>query len=353
MNQLRHRILDPHLHFKQLTLGSRQHTTVALAYLGGVANPALVATCLERLKSINISGHANATLIAGLIRDHPRSIFPTIRPTERVDLACWNLLAGKVVILVDGDPFVLIAPASLADFYRTSMDYSDAWYDTSFVRIIRLVAWAFGAYLPAIYIAMTQVNPNLVPATLLIITLGDHAALPFSPFIEAILMILVVEILREAALRLPHAMSTTIGTVGAIVVGTAVVKAGFVSPQIIVIITLTALAFFSVPVYELTGTWRIVNFLMLLISAVLGILGIILATFFLGGLLLSMTSFGSPYLVPMAPFRWRDWKDYLLRTPWASIRTHLTTARPLSATWNDTPSIDDPAHLKKSQDQRQ
>ena len=145
MNQLRQRILDPHLHFKQLTLGSRQHTTVALAYLGGVANPALVATCLERLKSINISGHANATLIAGLIRDHPRSIFPTIRPTERVDLACWNLLAGKVVILVDGDPFVLIAPASLADFYRTSMDYSDAWYDTSFVRIIRLVAWAFGA----------------------------------------------------------------------------------------------------------------------------------------------------------------------------------------------------------------
>ncbi|MCL4494639.1 MAG: spore germination protein [Firmicutes bacterium] len=352
MNQLRQRILDPHLHFQQLTIGTRQHATVAVAYLAGVANPALVATCLDRLQRVDISGHANATLIAGLIRDHPRSIFPTIRSTERVDMACWNLLAGKVVILVDGDPFVLIAPASLADFYRTAMDYSDAWYDTSFVRVIRLVAWIFGVYFPALYIALTQVNPNLVPATLLIITLGDHAALPFSPFVEAILMVLVVEILREAALRLPQAMSTTIGTVGAIVVGTAVVKAGYVSPQIIVVMTLTALSFFSVPVYELTGTWRVVNGVMLLISAVLGILGIMLATLFLGGLLMSMTSFGTPYLSPVAPLRLKDWKDYLMRTPWASIRSHLSTSRPLSATWNDTPTAQEPPNLKKSREHR-
>ncbi len=352
MNQLRQRIPDPHLHFQQVTLGTRQHTDVVVAYMEGVANPSLIATCLDRVRGINISGRANATLIAGLIRDHPRSIFPTIRSTERVDLACWNLLAGKVAILVDGDPFVLVAPASLADFYRTSMDYSDAWYDTSFVRIIRLVAWIFGVYFPAIYIALTQVNPNLVPATLLIITLGDHAALPFSPFIEALLMILVVEILREAALRLPKAMSTTIGTVGAIVVGTAVVKAGFVSPQIIVVITLTALSFFSAPVYELTGSWRIINFVMLLISAVLGILGVMVATFFLVGVLMSMTSFGAPYLAPTAPLRLRDWKDYLIRIPWSSIHTHLTISRPLSATWNDTKAVKEPAHLKNSQDRR-
>ncbi len=353
MNQLRQRILDPHLHFQQITLGSRQHTAVVVAYLGGVANPALVATCLDRLQGIDISGHVNATIIAGLIRDHPRSIFPTIRSTERVDLACWNLLAGKVVVLVDGDPFVLIAPASLADFYRTSMDYSDAWYDTSFVRVIRFIAWIFGIYFPAIYIAMTQVNPNLVPATLLIITLGDHAALPFSPFIEAILMVLIVEVLREAALRLPKAISTTIGTVGAIVVGTAVVKAGFVSPQIIVVITLTALSFFSVPVYELTGTWRIVNFAMLIISSVLGLLGILLATFYLVGVLMSMNSFGVPYLAPAAPLRLGDWKDYVIRTPWTSIRAHLTTSRSLSPTWNETETVKEQAHLKMSQDRRQ
>ncbi|OLZ11360.1 spore germination protein [Sulfobacillus thermosulfidooxidans] len=347
MNQLRQRILDPQLRFHKLTVGTRQHTTVVLAYIEGLANPSLIQTCLNRLEHVKISGHANSTLIAGLIRDHPRSIFPTIRATERVDIACWRLLEGKVVILVDGDPFVLIAPAPLGDFYRTAMDYSGAWYDTSFVRMIRLLGWILGIYFPALYIALTEVNPNLIPSTLLVITLGDHAALPFSPFVEAILMVVIVEVLREAALRLPKPMSTTIGTVGAIVVGTAVVKAGFVSPQIIVVITLTALSFYSVPVYELTGTWRIVNVVMLLVSAVMGILGILLVTLLLIGMLSAMTSFGTPYFEPATPFRRTDWKDYLIRVPWTVLRTRLSAARPLAIVTSQHEKVPEPVHLKR------
>ncbi|WP_028963300.1 spore germination protein [Sulfobacillus thermosulfidooxidans] len=347
MNQLRQRILDPQLRFHKLTVGTRQHTTVVLAYIEGLANPSLIQTCLNRLEHVKISGHANSTLIAGLIRDHPRSIFPTIRATERVDIACWRLLEGKVVILVDGDPFVLIAPAPLGDFYRTAMDYSGAWYDTSFVRMIRLLGWILGIYFPALYIALTEVNPNLIPSTLLVITLGDHAALPFSPFVEAILMVVIVEVLREAALRLPKPMSTTIGTVGAIVVGTAVVKAGFVSPQIIVVITLTALSFYSVPVYELTGTWRLVNVVMLLVSAVMGILGILLVTLLLIGTLSAMTSFGTPYFEPATPFRRTDWKDYLIRLPWTVLRTRLSAARPLAIVTSQHEKVPEPVHLKR------
>lgn len=329
MSQLRRRFRDPALQFQLITVGQWQQEPIALAYVAGLANPSLTGLVIQRLSRIAVGGRANATVVAGLIRDHPRSIFPTVRSTERVDVACHALLEGKAVILVDGDPFVLIAPAPLADFYRTGMDYSGPWYDASFVRVIRLVGWAIGVYLPGLYIALTEVNTNLLPPALLIMTAGSHVGLPFPPVVEALLMVFVIEVLREAALRLPKTLSVTIGTVGAIVVGTAVVKAGLVSPQMIVVITLTALSFYSAPVYELTGTWRVVNFLMLLAGAVVGVYGLVLVTVWLIGSLISLTSFGVPYFAPIAPFRAPDWRDLLLRVPWTWWRRRLTTAHPV------------------------
>ncbi|AUW92835.1 spore germination protein [Sulfobacillus thermotolerans] len=352
MNQLRQRLLDPSLRFHQMVLGERQHTPVAIAYLDGLTNPALVETGIARLEQVKISGRANATMISGLIRDHPRSIFPTMRSTERVDVACWRLLEGKILILVDGDPFVLIAPAPLADFYRTSMDYAEVWYDSSFVRIIRLLGWILGVYFPALYIALTQVNTNLVPAPLLAITLGSHAALPFSPFAEAVLMVIIIEILREASLRLPKPMGTTIGIIGAIVVGTAVVKAGFVSPQIIVIITLTALSFYTGPVYDLTGSWRLINMALLVTADIFGIFGIVLLTMTLIGSLIQMTSFGTPYFVPYAPFRIKDFKDYLVRAPYDMLRQRPSSARPLNTVLSRHGSVQEIPHLRQTQKER-
>jgi spore germination protein KA len=347
MSQIRRRFFDPRLHFHKVTIGRLQHSAVMIAYIDGLTNPSLLEVVKMRLESVRIDGRPNSTLLGGLIRDHPRSFFPTIRSTERTDLACMALLEGKVVICVDGDPFVLIAPAPLIDFYRTAMDYSDAWYNTSFIRLIRLLGWGMGVYLPALYIALTEVNTNLVPSALLIITGGDHAGLPFPPVVEALLMVFVIEVLREAALRLPKALSTTIGTVGGIVVGTAVVKAGLVSPQMIVVITLTALSFYSVPVYELTGTWRLVNFLMLLLAAIVGLYGLVLVTIWLIGTLIALNSFGTPYFEPFAPFRIREWNDILIRVPWTLLRHRQTDARPTPSRSMGAPSSTPPPHLRK------
>lgn len=347
MSQLRREIQYPGLRFHSITLGRLQQTPVAVTYLEGLTNPALIHAVIERLEHVSIDGRASGTLLSGLIRDHPRSIFPTMRATERLDLACRELLQGKVVVLIDGDPFSLVAPTSLADFYRTAIDYDEAWYDTSFVRLLRLVSWAIGVYLPALYIALTEVNTDLIPHELLILTAGSHAGLPFPPVIEAILMVAVIEILREAALRLPSVMSTTIGTVGAIIVGTVVVKAGIVSPQMIFVITLTALSFYTVPVYELTGTWRIVNFMMLMAAAITGIYGLVLVTVWLIGTLISLESFGTPYFAPVAPFRLRDWSDFLLRLPWTLMRQRLATARPSHPTFIGPSIHEPPPHLKR------
>jgi spore germination protein KA len=349
MNQLRRRFLDDTLQFHALTIGRLQHTQVVVTYLEGVTNPGLIQTAIDRISQLSIDGYANSTLISGLIRDHPRSIFPTIRATERVDVAVWRLNEGKIVVHVDGDPFVLIAPAPLSDFYRTAMDYATPWYDATFSRLIRFAGWALGIYLPALYIAFTEVNPSLVPSALIIIILGDHAGLPFPPIVEVILMIFVVEILREAALRLPKALSTTIGTVGAIVVGTAIVRAGLVSPQIIVLMTLTALSFFSAPVYELTGTWRIMGFLMLIAAFLLGLLGIVIASVVMIAELTTMSSFGVPYMTPWTPFRWKDWRDAAVRVPWPGYNMRPAANRSLQPNMRGPRQPHTAAHLYHQQ----
>jgi spore germination protein KA len=204
-------------------------------------------------------------------------------------------------------------------------------------------------YLPALYVALTEVNPSILPTSLFIIMQGSSLGQPFPPPVQVILMVLVIETLREAALRLPKPLSATIGTMGAIVVGTAVVKAGLVDPQIIVVMTLTALSMFSTPIYELTSTWRIINFTILAAALVLGMLGIVLVTMLVLVVLMDMQSFGTPYLSPWAPFRWRQWSDGPIRLPWTRLHRRWFGARSIRTLWRRPVSVDLDPHLYKAQ----
>lgn len=333
--QLRHRLPSPNLEVTTFTLGRRFPVRCDLIYCRGIASEAVVHTMQERIQQLDVDTITNVTRLGSFIRDQPWSLFPTVRYSERVDWIALQLESGKVALSVDGDPFVLTAPANLMDFYRTSEDYSSAWYDTSFMRIIRIVAWAFGVMLPGWYIALTEVNPDLISPTLFDIVSGSHTGLPFTPIVEVVVMILVIEILREAAVRLPTVLATTIGTVGAIVVGTAVVKAGFVSPQIIVLMTFTALSLFSVPTYELLASWRFTSWAVLLLAFVLGIYGIALVTLALSIELVALTSFGTPYLMPWSPWRPKDWLDTLWRVPWRSLPRRSTAGREADLKWQE------------------
>ncbi len=350
--QLRQALGSPALRFTDLHVGRTARSPVAVAHLDGVANPSLVDTLTRRVQQIDVAGISTSTQIAGVIRDHPRSIFPTIRATERVDVATWHILQGGAAVLTNGDPFVLLAPAPLVSFYRTAMDYSTSWSDATFTRLIRLISWGLGLYLPALYVALAEVNPNLLPTSLYIMMQGGHSGLPFSPLLEIVLMIVVIEVLREAAIRLPKFLSTTIGTVGAIVVGTAVVRAGIVDAQIIVMMTLTALALFATPTYELTGAWRLVGFLLLIGAAVLGILGIVLTTVAVVAVVLDMKSFGVPYFAPGAPFRAADWSDSVWRAPWTRVQSRRKEARPQEGTWREPPARSFSPHLQRAQHRR-
>jgi spore germination protein KA len=331
--QIRQAFPNPRLRVESLTVGVRTPIPCTLWYDADLANPAVVQTLRDRLGQISVDQPLNATRVGSLIRDQPWALFPTVRYSERVDWVALQLAAGKVAVAIPGDPFVITVPATLMDFYHTAEDYSAVWYDASFVRLIRLVAWAFGVMLPGWYIALTEVNPDLISPTLFDIVSGSHTGLPFTPFVEVVVMILVVEILREAAVRLPKVLATTIGTVGAIVVGTAVVKAGFVSPQIIVLMTFTALSLFSVPTYELLASWRLVSWAILLAAFVLGIYGIVCVTLALTLELVGLRSFGVPYLVPFSPWRPKDWPNTVARIPWTFLGRRPTSSRAQDLRW--------------------
>ncbi|MGC8487615.1 MAG: spore germination protein [Clostridia bacterium] len=327
MAQLRHAVPSPDLRIERLRIGERASAGIGVAWLAGLANDALVAEVKSRLQLIRVDMPLNATRISAYLRDRSSSIFPTVRASESVAFARFQLQNGKVLILVDGDPFVLSVPAVLADFYRTPADHGGPWYDASFVRILRLLGWAMGVFLPGMYVALTELDPRVISPALLILLTASHTGLPFNPIVEVLFMILSIELLREAAIRLPSPLGATIGTVGAIVVGTAVVKAGFVSAQIIVVMTLAALSFFTAPVYELTATWRVAALVMLIAAFLFGLYGIVLAALWLIGALMDTESFGMPYLVPYVPFRARDFSNTVWRVPWVHLQNRLSVAR--------------------------
>lgn len=350
VSQIRQRLVTEALVFEQIQVGTQYPVSLAVAYLRNLVNPKLLDAVRQRLSTINAASIVNSTQVANYLKDHRWSIFPTVRSSERVDYVTWQLLNGKVAVLVEGDPFVLLVPATLLDYYRTSQDYTDPWYTASFVRFLRCFGWTVGVYLPAAYIAITEVNLDLIPPSLLVLTAATHTGLPFSPFVEVLMMILVIEILREAALRLPQALSTTIGTVGAIVVGTAVVKAGFVSAQIIVVMTFTALAIFTSPTYDMTGTLRLLSWVMLLSALVFGIYGMVLATLWTSAALIRESSFGEPYLVPLAPFREVDWINALVRVPWTAMKRRTTVTRSQDPAWMpEKPAPAEPVDLRNGQ----
>ncbi|MCY0881997.1 MAG: spore germination protein, partial [Firmicutes bacterium] len=250
---------------------------------------------------------------------------------ERVDVAVKDLIDGKVVVMIDNAPCVLTVPSVFMDFYQTSDDYVHSFWEASLERMIRLIGLMIGLLLPSLYIALVAVNPNLLPLKLSLSIIGSRASIPFPPLIEVLIMMITIEILREAALRLPKELSQTLGTVGAVVVGTAIVKAGVVSDLMIIIATLTALGLFTAVDYAITVPWRILSWLIVLSSTIFGVYGIILVLLLIVAHLAQLQNLGVPYLSPFGPMRPEDLKDSWLRWPKSQLTHRPYYTHPLKS----------------------
>lgn len=320
---VRYRLKDPKLRVRRLVVGRRTHTDVMVMYLEDVADPPVVAEIIKRIEEIKMDSVLESGYIEQMIQDRKWSPFPQIQNTERPDKLVANLLEGKVGILVDGTPFALIAPAIFGQFYQSPEDYYEPFYISSLIRVIRIISIGIALLLPSLYIAFNSFHPEMIPSRLMIAMTAGRSTVPFPALVEAFLMEIAIEILREASIRLPGPIGPTIGIVGALVVGQAAVSAGLVSPIKVMVLALTTIGSFASPTYSAAIALRMLRFPLMVMAGLFGLYGIMLFLILIMIHLSSIKSFGVPYLSPISPLNLASMKDLFLRLP-----HHLLTKRP-------------------------
>ncbi len=310
---LRRRIKTPHFWVERMTIGSLTQTNVEMVYIKGLAGEELLAEVRDRLGRIDTDGILESGYIEEFIRDAPFTIIPTVLRTERPDRTAGALLEGQVAIITDGTPFALLVPCTFISFIQAPDDYSEIFPIGSLLRFIRFVSLLVAVFLPGIYVAVVNFHPELLPPTLLLRIAATREGVPFPVVVEMLLMESLFELLREAGIRLPAAIGPAISIVGALVLGQAAIQAGIVSPPVVIVVALTAIASFSTPAFSLAIAARMLRFIVILLGAVFGLFGIQFGALLIMIHLCSLRSFGVPFFSPYAPFIWRDMKDSVVR----------------------------------------
>lgn len=302
-------------------IGSQTHTGVAVLHMHGIADEKVVKEVYRRLADIEIDGVLESGYIEEFIQDETFTLFPTLMNSERPDTVAASLLEGRIAIITEGTPIALIAPITFFSFFQSPEDYYQRFDIASFIRAIRYGAYVVSMLFPAIYIAITTFHQEMLPTTLLISLAAQREGVPFPGLVEALLMELTFEVLREAGLRMPRAIGPAISIVGALVLGQSAVQAGIVSAGMVIVVSFTAISNFVMPEFNIAATSRIIRFGFMLMAGFLGFFGIFIAGLFILVHLVSLRSFGVPYMAPIAPAAKtsRVWRDVFLRIPWWAI----------------------------------
>lgn len=310
---IRARIQDSNLRLDSMKIGSVTQTDIGIMYIQGNADERIVAEVKERLKEIKVDGVLESNYIEEFIRDDRTTIFPLLLNTERPDAVVGNLLEGRIAIIVQGTPFVLIAPAIFSQFFQSPEDYYQNYYIASFLRILRFGSFFLSMYASAIYLALITHHQGLIPNTLMVSLMAQRERVPFPAIVEMVVMELAFEMLREAGIRMPRAIGPAVSIVGALILGQAAVEAGFVSAAVVIIVAISAISNFTLPSTSIVNAARGFRFILILISAFIGLYGILLMTLCIWLHISSLRSFGIPYFSPFAPFDFKEQKDTLAR----------------------------------------
>ena len=297
-------------------IGSLTQTKVVIAYIEGICKKDLLEEVRSRLSRIEIDGILGSSYIEEYLDDTPFSPFPQLQYTERPDITAASLLEGRVAILVDGTPIVLIAPVTLMMLLQSSEDYYQRFIASTWIRLIRYFFLIVSLLLPSTYIAITTFHPEMIPSKLLVTVMSSREIVPFPALVEAFIMEVSFEALREAAIRIPKSIGQAVSIIGALIIGTAAVEAGIVSAAMVIIVSLTGIASFISPHYDLGLAFRFLRFPIMIMAGFFGLYGITCGLFLLFLHLINLRSFGTPYLSPFSPLAASDMKDTLIRAPW-------------------------------------
>ncbi|MHA6483383.1 spore germination protein [Paenibacillus sp. strain BS8-2] len=342
-SMIRRIVKTPALKMEACKIGRLTKTDVVISYIQGVADEKVVEEVRQRIRRIDIDSILESAYIEELIEDQPYSPFPQIAHSERPDKVAGELLEGKVAIVVDGTPFVLIVPAVFVQFLQSSEDYYERYPLASAIRVIRYFFFLLALILPSAYIAATTYHQEMLPTPLLISIAGAREGVPFPAFVEALLMEVTFEVLREAGVRLPRPVGQAVSIVGALVIGESAVNAGIVSSAMVIVVAVTAIASFAIPAFNIAITFRLLRFPMMVLASILGFYGIMLGILAILIHLCTLRSFGVPYFSPIAPFHSDEMKDVVFRAPWWKMKKRPGMISRNNRTRQQTPKPEPPS----------
>jgi spore germination protein len=306
---------NENLSLTKFIVGKRAKKELVIAFMIEIADSELVEEVKKRINKIDIDHLPESGYIEQLIEDNYLSPFPQVQSTERPDRVIAALMEGRVAILLDGTPFALIVPVTFSMMLQSPEDYYERWIPGTLIRLLRFAAAIITLFAPAMYISFISFHPGLIPTKLAISIMGTRDGVPFPSLIEALIMEVAIEILREAGLRLPKPIGPAMGIVGGLIIGEAAVQAGIVSPIMVIVVAVTAISSFSLSQYSVGIPLRILRFVAMICAAVFGLYGVILFFLLLCSHLVKLKSFGVPYASPVVPYRLNDWKDFMVRMP--------------------------------------
>lgn len=312
MSMVRRNIRDKNLIFESFTIGQRSQTDILIVYLEDVTDKDVLDKVRERIKVIDTDEAIGAGTIEEFIEDSTYSIFPQIYATERVDKVTNRILEGRIAIIIEGTSFVLTAPALFTEFFHAVEDYYNRFIVSNFTRLLRFFALFIIITASPAYLVLINFNSELIPINFITPIMQSRKDIALTPFLEILLMEIVVEFLREGGLRLPSKIAQTLSVVGGIIVGDTAVQSKFVSPTTLFVIGISVVATFVVSNYEMSLAIRFLRFPMLILANILGMLGVALGWFLIIIHLCSLDSFGVPYF---SINKYNDLKDKFTRQP--------------------------------------
>ncbi|MBQ9118159.1 MAG: spore germination protein [Clostridia bacterium] len=327
---LRKRLKSPALRIDTLRAGKRSDTVIGLCYLDGICNPDLREALQKKIEHIDVDILPDSSYVTALIAPRKHSIFKSVGTTEKPDVFAAKLAEGRVGVLVDGSPIALTLPYSLNEDFQSGEDYFVSPFMATIFRLLRVVAVLFSLFLPAFYVSTQLFKMQLLPLGLTLTIAKGGQELPFSPSMETFVVLLIFETLREASIRMPKYVGTSLSIVGALVLGEAAVSAGFLSTPTIIIVALSGIGLYTAPNFVETGS--ILRWLYLIVAGSLGPFGLILAAAFTLYYLISADSFGMPPLAPFAPLVKHDLKDGIVKYGMEQLDERPNIYRPQNKT---------------------
>lgn len=318
---LRNRLQTSKFKIKKIRAGGNARTEVVYGYITDAVPQHTLRQFEERISKAADMEILETSYIEELIEDSTYSPFPQHRYTERTDTAAAAVLDGKIIVMVKGTGSILICPGLFTEFFQSSEDYYERTVISTFIRVLRIFAFFIALLLPSIYISLSTFHPELIPTVLLLAVLNTREGIPFPTFVEAVIMLFFFELLREAGIRLPRPVGSAVSIVGALIIGEAAINAGIASPMMVVIVSLTGIASFSIPQYVIAVSLRLLQLPLMIITAMLGIFGTFIGLLWIVIHLTSLRSLGQPYFSPLAPLRAGQLSDTLIRAPMRKLRS--------------------------------